>query len=266
MLSWTIAFCFLSSLGPQEQPALARAADTSPHTVQFVNVEKDVRLEVLDWGGIGRPLIFLAGSGFDAHVFDAFAPNFTSSHHLYAITRRGFGASSAPAPAGGNYSADQLGNDILAVIANLKLSQPVLVGHSLAGEEMSSIGSRHPEKIAGLIYLDAGYSYAYYSDSLGDPIIDATDLKKRLDLFLTGGFHDPSDFHDLQKNAARLDRDLQALEKQRALMPPQPPGPANAPPPSPIAVALSAGRQKYTQIRVPVLAIFAGPSRFRRLI
>jgi non-heme chloroperoxidase len=32
----------------------------------------------------------------------------------------------------------------------------VLVGHSLAGEELSSIGSRYPERVAGLIYLDGG--------------------------------------------------------------------------------------------------------------
>ena len=47
------------------------------------------------------------------------------------------------------------------MIAALKLDRPILVGHSLAGEELSSVGSRHPDKVAGLIYLDAGYSYAY---------------------------------------------------------------------------------------------------------
>ena len=38
----------------------------------------------------------------------------------------------------------------------LKLTRPILVGHSLGGEELSSIGSRHPERVSGLIYLDAG--------------------------------------------------------------------------------------------------------------
>ncbi len=41
--------------------------DPSPHTVQFVTVEPDVKLEVLDWGGAGRPLVFLAGLGNTAH-------------------------------------------------------------------------------------------------------------------------------------------------------------------------------------------------------
>ncbi len=265
MVQWMIAFVTLSGFALYGQQPPAKAADTSPHKIQFVTVDKDVKLEVLDWGGNGRPLVFLAGSGFDAHVFDTFAPKFTATHHVYGITRRGFGASSHPAPADGNYTADHLGDDVLAVIDNLKLDRPVLIGHSLAGEELSSIGSRHPEKVAGLIYLDAGYSYAYYSSSLGDPIIDATELKKRLDLFFSGGIQDLRGLKELQEDTGRFDKDLQAFEKQMALMPPRPPRPANAPPPPPIAVALSAGRQKYTEIHVPVLAIFADPHDFGSL-
>jgi pimeloyl-ACP methyl ester carboxylesterase len=51
----------------------------------------------------------------------------------------------------------------------LGVKKPVLIGHSIAGEELSSIGSRFPDKVAGLIYLDAGYPYALYSPESGDP-------------------------------------------------------------------------------------------------
>jgi len=71
--------------------------DPSTHKVRFVTVEKGVRLEVLDWGGSGRPLVLLAGLGFTAHVFDGFAEKLTDSYHVYGITRRGYGASSRPA-------------------------------------------------------------------------------------------------------------------------------------------------------------------------
>ncbi len=120
--------------------------DSSPHKVQFVTVEPGVQLEVLDWGGHGRPLIFLAGNGDTAHAFDNFAPKFTRQNHVYGITRRGFGASSKPTPANGNYSADALGNDVLAVMHALRIERPVLVGHSLAGEELSSIGKSLSEQ------------------------------------------------------------------------------------------------------------------------
>jgi len=131
--------------------------DDTRHTTQLITVDKDVKLEVLDWGGSGRPLVLLTGLGNSAHIFDQFAPKLTASYHVYGISRRGFGASSSPER---GYEADRLGDDVLAVLDALKLSRPVLAGHSIAGEELSSIGSRHPEKVSGLIYLDAGYPYA----------------------------------------------------------------------------------------------------------
>src|ERR1700733_1013670 len=132
--------------------------DPSSHGVHFVAVEKDVRLEVLDWGGTGRPIVLLAGGGNTAHIFDDFAPKLTAHNHVYGITRRGFGASSYSSP---ENVPDRLGDDVLAVIDALKLNKPILVGHSIAGAELSSIANRHPDRIAGLVYLEAAYSYAF---------------------------------------------------------------------------------------------------------
>jgi non-heme chloroperoxidase len=120
--------------------------DVSPHQVKFITVEPDVQLEVLDWSGTGRPVVFLAGLGGTAHDFDDFAPKLVPTYHLFAITRRGYGASSAPAPANENYSADHLADDVLAVMTALDIERPVLVGHSIAGQELSSIGSRFPKQ------------------------------------------------------------------------------------------------------------------------
>lgn len=178
------------------------------HGVQFVTVDEDVKLEVLDWGGSGPPLVFLTGLGNNAHVFDRFAPKFVGSNHVYGITRRGFGASSAPSS---GYSADRLGDDVLAVLDALKLTRPVLVGHSIGGEELSSIGSRHPEKVAGLVYLDAGYSYAFYH---------------------------PATALDAEMIGAGVGQ---------------------------IGKLVLAGMQKYTDIRVPILSIFAYPHDMRSI-
>src|SRR6185295_2993186 len=104
--------------------------DPLPHRVQFVRVEEAVQLEVLDWGGSGRPLVLLAGSGNSAHVFDDFAPKLTGFGHVYGITRRGFGASTR---AESGYTDQRLADDVLQVLDSLKLVAPVLVGHSMAG-------------------------------------------------------------------------------------------------------------------------------------
>jgi non-heme chloroperoxidase len=110
--------------------------DPSPHVARFVAVDTDVRLEVLDWGGSGRPVVLLAGGGDTAHVFDDFAPKLTAHYHVYGITRRGFGASGYAAT---EHPSDRLGDDMLAVIDAVKLNRPVLVGHSIAGAELSSV-------------------------------------------------------------------------------------------------------------------------------
>ncbi len=82
-----ILFCFICML--HEQDAVSHTVqDTSPHARRMINVENDVALEVLDWGGTGRPLVLLAGNGFTAHVFDQFAPTLIAKYHVYAITRR----------------------------------------------------------------------------------------------------------------------------------------------------------------------------------
>jgi hypothetical protein len=51
-------------------PAHGQDIDSTSHTVQFIAVENNVKLEVLDWGGSGRPLVLLAGLGDTAHAFD----------------------------------------------------------------------------------------------------------------------------------------------------------------------------------------------------
>jgi non-heme chloroperoxidase len=233
-----------------------RKTDSSPHTVQFITVDNNVKLEVLDWGGSGRTIVLLTGLGNNAHVYDKFAPKLTSKYHVYGITRRGFGVSSAPAS---GYSADRLGDDVLAVIDALKLNRPVLVGHSLGGEELSSVGSRHPEKVAGLIYLDAGYPYAFYDRERGDLNLDIIDLRKKIEQLEPGKApQNPTQLVKelLETTLPGVERDLHELQKNWEAAPP----PAQPPPPMPaITQAIFEGMQRYTDVRVPILAIYAVP-------
>lgn len=280
----------------------AKWRDPSPHSIQFVTVDKNVRLEVLDWGGTRRPLVLLAGLGNTAHVFDDFAPKLIAKCHVYGITRRGFGTSSSPEI---GYSADRLGDDVMVVLDSLKLNRPVLVGHSIAGEELSSVGTRRPERIGGLIYLEAGYSYAYYDSSQGDFEIDLGELHRKLEQLQKLPADDLAKWKEmidelLQKNLPLFEKDLKALQKQLQATPVTPTAAATAHDvasfpafrswltslqgvsfpeaelrqvfeaksdgavgkqrmqPS-VARAISAGGQRYTDIRVPVLAIYAVP-------
>ena len=248
----------------------AAPADSSKHTVRRVTVEPGVSLEVLEWGGPAaagtRTLVLLAGLGNDAHVFDRLAEKLTDRYKVYAISRRGYGASDKPAPVGEAYSADRLGDDVVAVLDQLKLDKPVVVGHSIAGEELSSIGSRFPDRVAGLIYLDAGYPYALYDSSKGDWNIDQHVVKQDIDAYEHGLF--PADgvaaLAMLEKDLVGFAAKVQAREKELAAIPPMTPEQKAKIKPEMLKQGLIGrsvvnGEVRYTRIDCPVLAIFAEP-------
>lgn len=141
--------------------------DPYPHTIRLVRADSAVKLEVLDWGGHGPVIAFLAGLGNSAHVFDAFAPQLTDSFHVIGITRRGFGASSQP-PAS---ETQQLVSDLSAVLDTLGVQRVILIGHSISGEEMTAFGAQYPNRTLALVYLDAAYDRSGFARMLqGTPI------------------------------------------------------------------------------------------------
>lgn len=238
----------------------ALAQRREPPTVEFIQVDRDVKLEVLDWGGAGRPVVLLAGNTRTAHDFADFAPRLASAYHVYGITRRGFGLSSAPAT---GYSADRLGDDVLAVIDSLGLTRPVLAGHSLAGEELSSIGSRHPEKVAGLVYLDAANYYAFYDSTRGDIQVDRNEVMRGLEeLRIASSKGAAEEMHRLSSrllstDLPALERSLREIERHTPATSSHPPTPYMPPPETGINRLIHDGMQRYTEVRAPVLAIYA---------
>ena len=153
---------------PRDQPNAAREPaqtawrDPSPHVIRFVGVAPGVRLEVLDWGGSGPPLVFLAGYGNSAHIFDGFGPQFADRFRVLAVTRRGFGASSHP---DSGYTSATLAADVLAVIDTLGLRRVSLVAHSYGGSEVNYLAAHSPGRLDRLVYLDAGFDFAeLYAD------------------------------------------------------------------------------------------------------
>lgn len=128
--------------------------DPSPHKTSLITVEDGVQLEVLDWGGSGPAVVLLAGLGATAHQYDDLAPMLAARYRVVGMTRRGHrGSSAAP----GGYGFSRLAEDVLRVIDAVGVNNPVVIGHSFAGEEMHILGARHSARIRGLIYVDAAF-------------------------------------------------------------------------------------------------------------
>ena len=233
--------------------------DPSPHATRFVTVGKDVRLEVLDWGGSGRAVVLLAGGGDTAHVFDDFAPKLARDFHVYGITRRGFGQSGfAPAA-----DADTYGDDVLAVTSALGLSTPVLVGHSIGGQELSSVATRFPSRVAGLVYLEAAYPYAV--DNGTGPTFDEIQ-KLRPPQPPPPSDSEAASFPALQQYFSRVLGVTYPEAELRAQRPVTADGRVGQPRNFPGYATLIAHLKKFSNIRVPALVVFASPHSLGRFV
>lgn len=135
--------------------------DPSPHQVRWITVDSSVRLEVLDWGGSGSPIVLL-GCYLTAHGYDDFAPKLTNQFHVYGVTRRGIGASDRPTT---GYTVQRSVDDLFEVLDSIKAQKPLLLGTSCAGQVLTMFASQHSDRLIGLVYLDGA----------GDPTTPAHD-------------------------------------------------------------------------------------------
>ena len=106
---------------------------TSPHQSAFIKVN-GAKLHYLDWGGKEQALLFLTGLGNSAHIFDDIAPKFIDGFRVLGLTRRGHGKSDHPKH---GYDPKTLVEDIRQFLDALTIARVSLVGHSMAGDEMT---------------------------------------------------------------------------------------------------------------------------------
>jgi len=248
----TLLLVSLAGLLPAQDAAPWR--DPSPHIAQFVSVDENVKLEVLDWGGVGPPIVLLSGSGNTAHVFDDFAPRLIPQYRVYGITRRGFGASSHPEA---GYSDQRLADDVLAVLDSLKIAKPVLIGHSMAGSEMTTLGVQHSDRLAGLVYLDAGDDPSNFSGK--NPTYQ--ELFKKLPMTPPAASEaDKKSFHAFRERQMRVMGFAFPESEWRNILTVNPDGTVGpATTTNSVRKAINEGSKKrdYSGIKVPILAFFA---------
>lgn len=149
---------------PKINSSAEAPGDKSPHKSAFVTAN-GIKMNYLDWGGTGDVIILLAGLGNDAHVFDEIAPSFTDKFRVIALTRRGFGETERPAK---GYETATRVEDIRAFMDTQKIARAHIVGHSLAGDEMTTFATVNPKRVIRMVYLDAAYDRRKYFSCVND--------------------------------------------------------------------------------------------------
>jgi pimeloyl-ACP methyl ester carboxylesterase len=125
------------------------------------------RLRVSD-GGSGEPAVVLVhGLGSELEVWREQLDHLRASRRAVAYDQRGHGRSDRARD--GAYTVDALAADLDAVIAALGLGRVVLIGHGAGGPVITAYGGAHPEKVAGLAYVEAVGDYSV----VPRPIVEA---------------------------------------------------------------------------------------------
>jgi D-alanyl-D-alanine dipeptidase len=246
-----------------------------------VEISPTVNLEVRDWRALhqgnasgGLPLVLLTGLGNTAAVYDDLAPLLARRQPVVALTRRGFGGSSAPTT---GYDVATRVEDLRLALDRLGLERVVLVGHSIAGDELTAFAGRYPERVAAMVYLDSafnrfGMSRANPGNACMEALREQTAATASPDLFIR-----PAGAEPRARSHGALAR-LMAMD-----FPPFPqtelygstawiPGGGVDYSTSTMQAteALSQGTERYRPdyrpLRMPLLALYAGQSPLDRLL
>ncbi|MGH7985085.1 MAG: alpha/beta fold hydrolase [Candidatus Binataceae bacterium] len=112
-----------------------------------------MRFHYLDWGNRGRhPLLFLHGGGLNAHTWDLVCLMLRNDYHCLALDQRGHGDSEWEPTA--DYRFDTQVRDIERFVAELSLSRPLIIGHSMGGFAAMGYAVKHAKSMAGLVLVD----------------------------------------------------------------------------------------------------------------
>ena len=107
-----------------------------------------------DGGRGGVPVVFVHGNGGSTAQWSEQLRHFRSAgRRAVAVDLPGFGRSTAPA--NGDYSLSAMAGALDRAVDAIDLRRFVLVGHSYGGAVVAAYAAAHPEKVAGVVYLDA---------------------------------------------------------------------------------------------------------------
>lgn len=158
------------------------------------SIERDgVRL-AYEVGGAGdRAVVLVHGMACNRSYMAPLFDHLVSSYRVVSVDLRGHGASGQGEPP---YSIATFGADIVAVMDELALERPVIMGHSLGGSICLGLSAEHPERVAAQVLLDPAIQPVSTMAELYLPIYETLggdDHAARVKPFLAGALFSADD-------------------------------------------------------------------------
>ncbi len=112
-----------------------------------------IQIQLAVWEGKGKEILCIHGITANSRFWDCLASALSPLHKIFAMDLRGRGLSDKP-PTG--YSIEQHCKDVLALMNDLGLERPVLMGHSLGAFISLVFAAQYPQRVDRLILVDGG--------------------------------------------------------------------------------------------------------------
>jgi pimeloyl-ACP methyl ester carboxylesterase len=112
-----------------------------------------VRIALVRWGDADSdkpPALLLHGTGFVGEIWDEIANGLADRYTVYALDRRGHGASDKP----GRYHFADFASDVVAAIEALELSSIYGIGHSAGATDLLLAAKLLPERFSRLFVME----------------------------------------------------------------------------------------------------------------
>lgn len=98
----------------------------------------------------GLTFFFIHGLGSSQNYYLPVTPFLTSKHRCIAADTYGSGRS---AYTNQSISIASIADDVIGVLDALKISQAVVVGHSMGGLVVTLLGSKHADRVKGVVAI-----------------------------------------------------------------------------------------------------------------
>jgi esterase len=116
-------------------------------------VVRGLRFHFTEWGDpAAPPVLLLHGGNQSSHSWDLVSLHLAGQYHVYALDQRGHGDSEWSREM--DYSVDAMVADVLAFLADQRLEEPIVFGHSMGGWNTMYTAVSSPGFARALVLVD----------------------------------------------------------------------------------------------------------------